>query len=103
MGFIDGDEIRTAIEAANGARWVSTHAAGVDHYPLARIRDKGMLLTKGSGAGAVPIAESVVLFILSAAKGFPFFVASSARKEWPARRPAAMELGGSKALIVGYG
>jgi phosphoglycerate dehydrogenase-like enzyme len=103
MGFVDREDVKLAIEAANGARWVSTHAAGVDHYPLDRIREKGMLLTKGSGAGAVPIAESVVLFILSAAKGFPFFVASSARGEWPVERPAAMELFGSKALIVGYG
>jgi phosphoglycerate dehydrogenase-like enzyme len=103
MGFVDGEEIKAAIETANGARWVSTHAAGVDHYPLERIRDKGMLLTKGSGAGAVPIAESVVLFILSAAKSFPYFVGSSARKQWPTQRPPAMELAGSKALIVGYG
>ena len=103
MGFVDGEDIALAIDAANGARWVSTHAAGVDHYPLAWIRDHGMLLTKGSGAGAVPIAESVVLFILSAAKEFPFFVASSATGEWPVQRPAAMELCGSKALIVGYG
>lgn len=103
MGFVDGQDIRVAIEAANGARWVSTHAAGVDHYPLERIREKGMLLTKGSGAGAVPIAESVLLFILSAAKTFPFFVESSARKEWPGQRPAAIELCGSQALIVGYG
>jgi phosphoglycerate dehydrogenase-like enzyme len=103
MGFIDADEIRVAIEAANGAKWVSTHAAGVDHYPLARIRDKGMVLTKGSGAGAVPIAESVVLFILSAAKSFPYFIASSARNEWPIERPPASELAGTKALIVGFG
>src|SRR5579859_1062692 len=103
MGFIDGEEIRTAIEAANGARWVSTHAAGVDHYPLERIHQKGMVLTKGSGAGAAPIAEYVVLCILSAAKSFPFFLESSARRVWPAQRPAAQELVGSRVLIVGYG
>jgi phosphoglycerate dehydrogenase-like enzyme len=103
MGFIDADEIRTAIEAATGARWVSTHAAGVDHYPLDRIREKGMVLTKGSGAGAVPIAEYVVLCILSAAKSFPFFLESSARRVWPRQRPGAEELMGSRALIVGYG
>jgi phosphoglycerate dehydrogenase-like enzyme len=103
MGFIDAAEIRLAVEAANGARRISTHAAGVDHYPLARIQQKGMLLTKGSGAGAVPIAESVVLYMLSAAKSFPYFVESSARGEWPTQRLRAMELAGSRALIVGYG
>jgi phosphoglycerate dehydrogenase-like enzyme len=34
IGFIEAGEIRAAIEAASDARWVSTHAAGVDHYPL---------------------------------------------------------------------
>jgi phosphoglycerate dehydrogenase-like enzyme len=103
MGFIEASEIRCAIDSANGVRWVSTHAAGVDHYPLCEIARKGMLLTKGSGAGAVAIAESVVLYVLSAAKGFPYFVHSSARHEWPLQRPSAVELDGSRALIVGYG
>jgi phosphoglycerate dehydrogenase-like enzyme len=103
MGFIDGSEIRTAIEAANGARWVSTHAAGVDHYPLELLKHKGMVLTKGSGAGAARIAEYIVLCVLSAAKSFPYFLDSSARGEWPVNRPRATELDGSQALIVGFG
>jgi phosphoglycerate dehydrogenase-like enzyme len=103
MGFINGEEIRVAIEAAKSARWVSTHAAGVDHYPLARIQQRGMLLTKGSGAGATPVAESVVLYVLSAAKSFPYFLDTCARSQWPTQRPPATELAGSRALIVGYG
>jgi phosphoglycerate dehydrogenase-like enzyme len=62
-----------------------------------------MLLTSGSGINAVPIAEFVLLCVLSAAKTFPMFVSSSLRHEWPTQRPAADELCGSHALILGYG
>ncbi len=103
VGFIKDDEIRLAIDSASCARWISTHAAGVDHYPLDRIRERGVLFTKGSGVNAAPIAESVVMFVLSAAKSFPVFLASSARHTWPTERPRAMEVAGTKALVIGYG
>src|SRR5690349_964731 len=66
IGFIDGDEIRVAIDAAPSARWISTHAAGVDHYPIKTMADRGQIFTNGSGINAVPIAEFVVLCVLSA-------------------------------------
>jgi phosphoglycerate dehydrogenase-like enzyme len=100
MGFVDTDEIRGAINACAGVRWVSTHAAGVDHYPLQALQRSGAVLTKGSGAGATPIAESVVMYILSAAKSFPYFLQ---QRGWPVERPPALELEGSRALILGYG
>ncbi|MDE3074774.1 MAG: D-2-hydroxyacid dehydrogenase [Chloroflexota bacterium] len=103
MAFIDPGEIRLAVEAATKVRWVSTHAAGVDNYPLEYLREHRVMLTKGAGVSAIPIAESVVLCMLSAAKSFPYFIESSLRHEWPSRRPPAAELFGSKALIVGYG
>jgi phosphoglycerate dehydrogenase-like enzyme len=75
----------------------------MDRYPLERIREKGMVLTKGSGAGAVLIAEYAVLCVLSAAKSHPFFQESSARRVWPGQRPGGVELAGSWALVHGYG
>jgi phosphoglycerate dehydrogenase-like enzyme len=103
VGFIEAGEVRAAIEAAGSARWVSTHAAGVDHYPIELLSERGQLLTSGSGVNAVPIAEFAVLCVLSAAKSFPLFVASSLRQEWPSERPPADELGGSRTLVIGYG
>ncbi len=99
IGFIDADEIRAAIEAAPSARWVSTHAAGIDHYPLEYLRQRGVPLTKGAGINAEPIAEFVVLCVLSAAKGLPSLVAASQRGEWPAERVPASELDGTRALV----
>jgi phosphoglycerate dehydrogenase-like enzyme len=103
VGFIDADEIRAAIDSAPNARWVSTHAAGVDHYPLSSLRQRGVVLTKGAGINAAPIAEFVVLCVLSAAKGFPSLIAASQRGEWPAERSPASELDGTQAVILGYG
>jgi phosphoglycerate dehydrogenase-like enzyme len=103
IGFIDAHEIRVAIDAAANARWVSSHAAGVDHYPLDLVRQRGLLLTKGAGINAAPIAEFVVLCVLSAAKGFPGLVVASQRGEWPSERLPASELEGARVLILGYG
>ena len=68
IGFIDGLEIRTAIESATSARWISTHAAGVDHYPIGLLTERNLVMTNGAGVNAPPIAESVVLCVLSAAE-----------------------------------
>ena len=94
IGFIDAAEIRTAIEAATSARWISTHAAGVDHYPMDLLSQMQQLLTKGAGVNAPPIAEFAVLCVLSAAKSFPYFLSSSDRHAWPERRPPAQRGGG---------
>src|SRR5262249_53505083 len=61
------------------------------------------LFTKGAGTNAEPIADSVLLFLLSAAKSFPYFLEQSLRGTWPDQRPAATEMMGSRALIIGYG
>lgn len=103
IGFIDAGEIRHAIESATSARWISTHAAGVDHYPIDLLRRRGLPLTNGAGVNAPPIAEYVVLCVLSAAKRFPFFVVAGERHEWPTQRPPANELDGAHALVLGYG
>jgi phosphoglycerate dehydrogenase-like enzyme len=103
IGSIDPVEIRASIEAAADARWISTHAAGVDHYPFDLLRKRDVLFTKGAGVNAPPIAEFAVLCVLSAAKSFPYFLANSARGTWPSERPPAQELEGSQALVVGYG
>jgi phosphoglycerate dehydrogenase-like enzyme len=103
IGFIDAAEIRLAIESAVDAHWISTHAAGVDHYPIDLLRRRALVLTNGAGVNAPPIAEFAVMCVLSAAKSFPDFLRTSDRQQWPDQRPAAQELEGSRALVLGYG
>ena len=103
IGFIDAAEIRLAVSLAGSARWISSHAAGVDHYPFDLLIARNQLLTNGAGINAPPIAEFVVLCVLSAAKSFPYFLNASEHRQWPENRPPAQELEGSRALVVGYG
>jgi phosphoglycerate dehydrogenase-like enzyme len=103
IGFIDAAEIRHAIESAVDARWISTHAAGVDHYPIDLLQRRGLVLTNGAGINAPPIAEFAVMCVLSAAKSFPYFLRTNDRQQWPDQRPPAQELEGSHALVLGYG
>ena len=103
IGFIDAAEIRHAIESAVDARWISTHAAGVDHYPIDLLQRRDLVLTNGAGINAPPIAEFAVMCVLSAAKSFPYFLRTSDRQQWPDQRPPAQELEGSHALVLGYG
>ena len=103
IGFIDAAEIGYAIESASSARWISSHAAGVDHYPIDLLAQRGQVLTNGAGINAPPIAEFAVMCVLSAAKSFPLFLRANDRQQWPDQRPPADELEGSSALIIGYG
>jgi phosphoglycerate dehydrogenase-like enzyme len=98
-----GPAMMKALEAADSLRWVFTHGAGVESLPLDHLRERGIVLTNGSGIGAVPIAEYVVMAMLAAAKDLPALVRAQDRAEWLSRPPGFGELYGSRALIVGYG
>ena len=62
-----------------------------------------MVLTNGAGINAVPIAEYVVMLMLSHAKNYREVVRAQERREWLKDSPGKRELFGSKALILGYG
>ncbi len=93
-----------AIRAAGpNLRWVSTLYAGLDAFPLALLRERGITLTNGAGVTAVAVAEYAVLGVLAAAKRFDEVVRMRDRREWPWDAPGKIELPGTRALIVGYG
>lgn len=50
-------------------RWVQTMSAGVDYMPLAELADRQVMLTNASGLKSVPIAQSVISYILHFARG----------------------------------
>lgn len=96
-------EIEALLAAGEQLRWVFTHSAGVESYPLERFRERGIPLTNGAGLHALPIAEYVVLGMLAAAKGFPELVRAQDRRTWLEKPPGFFELAGSKALVLGFG
>lgn len=92
-----------AIRLATKLKWLNSVYAGVDFFPLDILRERGVILTNGSGINAITIAEYVVMGMLTVAKGYREVVRAQDRHEWLLDSPGKVELAGSRALILGYG
>ena len=103
LSFNQRAAIAATLHSGRQLRWVSTHAAGVETFPLELFRERRIELTSGAGIGSVPVSEFVVLGMLAAAKNFPAFVRAQDLRQWPTRPPGSLELADTRALIVGYG
>lgn len=92
-----------AIRLATKLKWLNSVYAGVDFFPLDVLRERGVILTNGTGINAITIAEYVVMGMLTVAKGYREVVRSQDRHKWLLDSPGKVELAGSRALILGYG
>lgn len=97
------EDMARAFELATRLNWLNSIYAGVDAFPLDLLAQRGVILTNGAGINAVPIAEYVVMLMLSHAKNYREVVRAQDRREWLKDSPGKRELFGSKALILGYG
>jgi phosphoglycerate dehydrogenase-like enzyme len=88
------------LEAATSLRWFQITGAGVD-----RLAEAGVLgrftVTNGSGRSAVPIAESVITYILALAKQLPLSLANQRDHRWERHRGSLIT--GATCGIVGMG
>ena len=93
-----------AIARAERLRWLNTVYAGVDWMPLGRFRERGVVLTNGSGLTALQVAEWAVMSMLVVAKDYRAVRRAQDRHEWlfPAP-PGIRDLAASRALILGNG
>ena len=96
-------DIEAAVRAGDRLRWIFYLGAGVDRMPFALLRERGLVLTNGSGLGAATVADHALAMVLAAARGLPARVRAQARGEWRVRQPPPVELAGTRALVVGYG
>jgi phosphoglycerate dehydrogenase-like enzyme len=105
IAWIDkpGLDLDAALRRAAKLRWMFTLGAGVEHLDLALLRDKGVVLTNGSGLNAAAVADYAVMGVLVAAKRFDQVVRLADRREWTKRAPGHGELEGSRALVIGLG
>jgi phosphoglycerate dehydrogenase-like enzyme len=103
LDFFPRPQVESVLQDAGELRWVFTRGAGMDRQPLQTYRERGIVLTNGAGLAAGPIAESLVLAMLAAAKRFPELVRAQDRAEWLPRPPGLGELQGTRALVLGYG
>lgn len=101
--FFEEAAIHETIERAEGMKWLTSLFAGVEGFPLDLLRERGVVLTNGAGINAIPIAEYVLMLMLSHAKGYREVMRAQDRHEWLKDSPGKRELFGSKALILGFG
>jgi phosphoglycerate dehydrogenase-like enzyme len=91
-----------AIDEFPDLRWVHSDYVGVEELPLKKLVERGIILSNGAGLAARPMAEWVVLAVLSSAKSLPRFVRQSDAGRWEVGPPLA-ELDHAVVLLLGLG
>ena len=93
------------LDAASSLKWIMVRSAGVNHLPMEDIARRGILLTNGSGAHGVPIAENTLAMMLAFATGLYRLIRAQESRQWIAGEvaPKKFELEGQTLLIAGLG
>ena len=92
-----------AIDAPT-VRWVHSISAGVEHLPLDRMAERGILLTNSAGAYATAMAEYVVAAAIMLARNLSGWLEGQRERRWlDAEAFGASLLRGKRLGIVGYG
>jgi D-2-hydroxyacid dehydrogenase (NADP+) len=84
--------------------WIHSIQAGVDRFPVDRLRDAGVVLTNSTGIHADAIGETVAGFVLSLARRLHVYERNQTRREWS--KPdwdEAWTVAGEQACVVGLG
>lgn len=92
-----------AIALGEQLKLVTTIYAGLDAFPLDRMKARGTRLTNGSGINTNAVAEYAVMGMLALAKDFGAVIRAADRHEWLRDAPGKVELQDTSALIIGYG
>lgn len=103
INALEGAGQARAIAAGRGLRWVNTIQTGVNTWPFAEMKARGLIFTNGAGVLAIPIAEFVVMGMLALTKNLTGLMSLQAERRWAPWSLPGGELAGSRALIVGYG
>jgi phosphoglycerate dehydrogenase-like enzyme len=94
---------RLTLSMAPNLKWVYTPSAGIDHLDLDMMRERGITLTNAAGAHSIPIAEFVMMFVLTHAKRATVLM-NYAREDYEATEQTKLEeLDGKTMAIIGLG
>jgi phosphoglycerate dehydrogenase-like enzyme len=93
------------VTAATKLRWVQAFSAGVNHFPMKELAERGIPLTNASGAHGIPIAENILAMMLAFAIRIPTFIRAQDKREWLGWRDSEgkFELEGQTLLVAGLG
>ena len=86
---------------ASDLRWMHSFSAGVDNPFFQALLDRGVRLTTSSGAQAVPIAQTVLMYLLALSRDLPGWLRDQAEKRWAPRE--IDDLQGRTLGVVGLG
>ncbi|HME68763.1 MAG TPA: D-2-hydroxyacid dehydrogenase [Myxococcota bacterium] len=89
IAFFSGDlfpertrDFVLALAKSERLRWLHTFSAGVDHPWFRNLRERGVRITTSSGAAAVPIAQTVILYLLALSRNLPAWLDAQRRHAW---------------------
>jgi len=71
-----------AVAKSERLHWLHTFSAGVDHRWFRSLRQRGVRITTSSGAAAVPIAQSVILYLLALSRNLPAWLEAQRQRVW---------------------
>lgn len=90
-----------AIRAIPDPKWVHSFSAGVDNVFFERLLEAGTRLTTSSGAMAVPIAQTVMMYLLALSRDLPGWLGDQAAHRWNPRE--IVDLQGRTLAVIGLG
>ncbi|MAJ61408.1 MAG: hypothetical protein CBC48_16545 [bacterium TMED88] len=89
-----------ALKSSN-LRWLHTFSAGVDAPFFQSLLKQGVRLTTSSGVHAVPIAQTVMLYLLALTRDLPGWLGDQSNRVWNPRPIGALQ--GLRAAVLGMG
>jgi phosphoglycerate dehydrogenase-like enzyme len=108
VAFFSGDlfperarDLARALHQAPALRWFHSFAAGADHPWFQSFLARGVRVTTSSGASAVPIAHTVLLYVLALARDLPGWLGEQAARRWSPR--AIEDVSGQLLGVAGLG
>jgi phosphoglycerate dehydrogenase-like enzyme len=94
-------EFMVAALKSSNLRWLHSSSAGVDHEIFQRFLSRGVRLTTSSGAHAVPIAQTVVLYLLALSRDLRGWLDAQRARRWEPR--PIHDLAGQRLGVAGLG
>ena len=108
IGLLSGDVwpdrvvgLSVSLLKSPNMRWLQSFSAGVDNPFFGQIRERGVRLTTASGTSASPIAQTVVMYMLSLSRNMRQWMRNQDQREW-VMHPIE-ELDGASLAVVGMG
>ena len=98
---LGGEDLKRLLAGLPNLRWVHTISVGVEHVLFPELADSEVILTNASGVFDIPIAETVLAYMLMVVKRMPEFLAQQQARRW--QKHELRELRGMTAGIVGLG